>query len=167
MIGWIIGLSGLGTIGTLVAIWFFAPAVFALIVRARIPALLAGLVLLTVSCGLIWKWGIANDQRKAAEQQVEKLTDKLTQCTTNLATATTTISDQKQQIEDQNRAVQVLKDAGDARTRLADAAIRAADKQAEIYRKSAAAIQDMDVTGDHCTWALNMHQLILGKERGR
>lgn len=127
--------------------------------KLTVPLLVAAVVMLAGSGFLIWKWTGAAEFAEEETKRADKAETDLKSCQTDLANVTGAL-------ETQNAAVEQLKADGDALQRRVDAALKKARGEANQLRREADRIASMEPAGDHCTWALNMHQLIIGKERG-
>ncbi len=161
MIQFLLGFVGIGgAVG--LAFLLIHPAgqrLLAVAMTYTVPLLIAAVVMLAGSGFLIWKWTGAAEFAEEETKRADKATEDLKSCKTDLASVTGAL-------ETQNAAVEQLKIEGDELQRRVDAALKKARGAANELRREGDRIASMEPTGDHCTWALNMHQLIIGKERG-
>jgi parvulin-like peptidyl-prolyl isomerase len=147
------------------AVWLFLRAAYDFLMRVSVPLLVAGIVLLTVSGGLIWKWGIADHGRKVAERKVDALDRANGRLKSDLASCHASVDELTDSLEKQNAAVDLLKSESDARAKRAAAAVRAAQEQARGMQRTISKLQAARPSGDVCTSARSLIVETLGAER--
>lgn len=136
--------------------WLMLKGVFGALMRVSVPLLLAGLALLAVSGGLIWKWGVADRGWKKAEARAERLDENLQRVGRDLAACQAGIDRLTTSLEAQNAAVDALKAESDERTKRANAAIRRAQEQARGLRARIARLEQSKPSGDVCESARSL-----------
>lgn len=145
--------------------WLFLKGAYDVLMRISVPLLLAGLVLLTVSGGLIWKWGVADHARKRAEARAIRLDGSLAETRTALAACHASVDELTRSLEMQNAAVDALKADSDERTRRASAALKRAQEQTRGLRAQVVRLERARPYGDVCTSARTLIVETLREER--
>jgi hypothetical protein len=173
MIGWMLGLLGVGGIAALVFIPGLAGAAFGVgqglfrrLMEISVPLLVAGTVLLVWSGFLIWRWGVAAHDRDKARDQVEIVTGERDKARIDLALCNSNVDTLTASLESQNAAIDRLKAEGDERTRRANAAIRKAQEQARGYQRRIARLEAATpASGDLCVSARSLIVDTLAEDR--
>lgn len=129
-----------------------------------IPAAIAGALL---ACFLGLQLGKAHGTIKGLNRDIVTLEANRQQCRSELGKVEGQLANAEQTIKDRDRDILEWQGAANRAEKEAQRLAGQARKEAAKLRAEQADIQSAIVTGDHCTWALNMHQLIIGKERGR
>ncbi len=129
-----------------------------------IPAAALGII---ASLFLGLQLGKAHGTIKGLNRDIVTLEKNRQQCRAELGKKTDELADAERTIQAREADILEWQGAANRAEKEAQRLANQARKEAAKLRAEQADIENAIVTGDHCTWALNKHQMIILGERGR
>ncbi len=149
----------------LLTAWGFLKRMFDALMAIPIPLLLCIVACAALSLPPTYKWAVTSGKLHKAEQQIERISDKLANTEASLKSCTATRKNLTDALEVQNAAVLQLQAESDAATKRANDAIRKARAQRAVYERKIAKLQAARPSGDVCVAARSLIVETLSEDR--